>query len=275
MNQLTGKPQTSQPLTRPTTSRPLHPALSVAIAFVVGVVIWRGVDMVVDAVLPGYSTASHAARAFGCGALTMLAVAGYLRWTGQGWAALGWDRRRAPRELAVGMLAYLLPASLAITALVAFGPASIDVVGDPVAIVGQLLFLAVLVAAFEAVPEEFLVRGWVFGALAQRWRTGIAILGQAAFFCLWGLAIGAAPTVDRLIFFALFAIVQGVLRAQTGSVACTIGFHLAFQIVAQFLINVRWDAATLHDPGEWVTLIGIGLVPLAVAPLLARRLLRR
>lgn len=173
------------------------------------------------------------------------------------------------------MMSYLVPAAIAVTALVAFGPASIALGGDPLAFVGQIALLAVFVALFEAVPEEFLVRGWVFGALAERWASWIAVVGQAVFFCTWGALLGAAPTVDRLIVFGLFALVQGVLRAQSGSVACTIGFHLAFQIVAQFLLNARWDAVTLVDPGEWVALVGIGLVPFAVAPLIAGRLLRR
>lgn len=252
-----------------------RPLVSVAIALGVAVAIWRGVDAVVEATLPGYSLAAHAARALGCGVLTLLAVVAYLRWTGQTWDVLGWHGRRAPRELVVGMLAYLLPAGLAIAALVGFGSASIHLTADPAQFVGQLLLLVALVALFEAIPEELLVRGWVFGALAQGRPTWAAIVGQAVLFCLWGVLIGAAPSVDRLIAFGLFALVQGWLRAQTGSVACTIGFHLAFQVVAQGLLAPTWDAVTLLDPGEWVALLGVGLVPFVVAPFLARALLRR
>jgi membrane protease YdiL (CAAX protease family) len=66
----------------------------------------------------------------------------------------------------------------------------------------------------------------------------MAVLGQALLFTAWGFANGGENSLDRTVLFFSFAIVVGIFRATTGSVWASIGFHLAFQTIAQLVGTV-------------------------------------
>ena len=65
------------------------------------------------------------------------------------------------------------------------------------------------------------------------------MLAQATLFTLWGAAIGAAGSVDRVVLFFTFSVALGILRVISGNLWATIGFHLAFQWVTQLVSAVR------------------------------------
>ncbi|MCO8270173.1 CPBP family intramembrane metalloprotease [Actinoplanes sp. TRM 88003] len=180
-------------------------------------------------------------------------------------------RRASPRTmlrlLAAGMAGYLIPAAIAVTVFVVAGWLTIDVNGS---IVGSVLALLVLVLLYEALPEEFIFRGYVFRNLSGRMPTWAVVLVQAALFALFGVAVGAAGSVERIVLFFGFAIVQGWLRAVTDTLWVPIGFHLAFQTCEQ-LVGSHWDHFVVNDLALLQNIV-LGLIPLALGVLTVQTL---
>jgi membrane protease YdiL (CAAX protease family) len=78
-----------------------------------------------------------------------------------------------------------------------------------------------------------------------------AIGAQAALFTLFGLVLGVAATVDRLLVFFAFALVLGVLRTATGDIAAGIGFHWAFQTTGQLFLGEGAAFDVAGTTGPW------------------------
>ncbi|WP_225854229.1 hypothetical protein [Micromonospora sp. ALFpr18c] len=57
-------------------------------------------------------------------------------------------------------------------------------------------------------------------------------------FTLFGFLVGAARSPGRLALFVVFALLLGGFRAATGDIWAGIGFHVAFQSVAQLFGDV-------------------------------------
>lgn len=240
--------------------------------FAGAVVVWSLVELVVCALLgSGYSRIGHVARAVGV--LSGVAVLWVL--------ALRWPSRRATdygvrldaagwRAAGAGALGYLVPWAAASLVVLAATSVTVVMQQDWWVLTGQGAGLLVLVVLYEAIPEELVFRGLLYGTLAERTPVWAAVLGQCVLFCSFGAVIGAARTVDRLVLFALFSLTLGAIRAMTGSVMATIGFHAAFQLVAQLLVGGHWDAVDVSDPDRWYADLAVGLVPLLIGPLLIR-----
>jgi membrane protease YdiL (CAAX protease family) len=216
--------------------------------FAGAVVVWCLVELVVGALLgSGYSRIGHVARAVGVLAgvalLWMLALrrpprrpADYgVRLDAAGWRAGG-----------AGALAYLVPWAAASLVVLAAPSVTVVIPREWFVLAGQIAALLVLVVLYEAIPEELVFRGLLYGTLAERWPVWVAVLGQCVLFCSFGAVIGAARTVDRLVLFALFSLTLGAIRAMTGSVMATIGFHAAFQ-------SRRADRR-VHAPSPWTVI---------------------
>jgi membrane protease YdiL (CAAX protease family) len=248
-----------------TTERRPVLGLRVTVVLAAATLIWLAVYRAGDALFgPGYDRGRHVASAVAVTALVvpMILLAGR-RLDRLPWSAL---RRASPRTalqlLLLGAAGYLLPAGVAVAALAATNRLEIALRGGPAEAVLSVAALALLVLLYEALPEELVFRGYLYRNLATalpRWAT---VLAQAALFALFGLAVGAASTVDRVVLFFGFAVVQGVIRAATDTLWVPIGFHLAFQTTEQ-LAGPSWDVLTVDD----LTLlqeVALGLVPLAL-----------
>jgi membrane protease YdiL (CAAX protease family) len=248
-----------------TTGRRPAPGWRVAIVFAAATLIWLAVHRVGDALFgPGYDRARHVASAVAVTALVvpMILLAcrrlDRLPWSGM--------RRSSPRTalrlLLLGAAGYLLPAGVAVAVLAATNRLEIGLRAGPAEAVLSVAALVLLVFLYEALPEELVFRGYLYRNLATalpRWAT---VLAQAVLFALFGLAVGAASTVDRVVLFFAFAVVQGVIRAATDALWVPIGFHLAFQTTEQ-LAGPSWDVLTVDDLAL-LQEVALGLVPLAL-----------
>ena len=235
------------------------------------VLAWLLVDRVTRAIYgPGYSVESHQVRAVLTSAGVIVLVLLYLLFEGRSWASRGIALTgRSWRPLTLGLAAALAGWAIASAVLVGTGLASVSL---PVGIGGTLwqgVLLAMLVLLFEALPEELLFRGLLWSTLRERLPVWATIVTQALLFTLFGWAIGAAPSLDRLLVFVLFGLALGVLRWATDSVWGTIGFHLGAQFVAQAFSGEQWTAFTLDDPGRWYHDLAFGAVPFIVMPIIA------
>ncbi len=241
--------------------------IALTLTFLGALLLWIGQGMLLP---EGYTRQLHIARA------AIILVGGLLLWM----AINRWIDRRPIRIaweklplVGLGALAYLLPAAVVGLAVWLSGQAHVELRGTFGELLRDVVLLTLLVLAFEAIPEELLFRDLMQRSLATVFGAWPAVLGQTALFVGFGAIIGAARTVDRLILFAGFAFVQGLLRMMTGTVAVTIGLHLAFQLAGQLLNGSNWPSVELVDPQQWAQLALIA--PAIGAPLLVWAVVRR
>lgn len=190
-----------------------------------------------------------------------------------GGLGLEWSRR-AWRPFTAGALAWLVPAGGALA--VALGAGWVEVAPRLSAgeLLGAVALLLVLVFVFEAFPEELIFRGYLYRNLSAELAPWVAVLVQAGIFAvfgglLWGIAAGPEAVPGRLALFFGMAVVLGLLRLMTGSVWTCVGFHLAFQTVAQLLLSDRF-AVSDEEPLTFAVFVP----PLVLATLVTALLWR-
>lgn len=122
--------------------------------------------------------------------------------------------------------------------------------------------LVLLVFLYEALPEELVFRGYVQRNLLTALPAGQAVVIQAVLFTLFGFLVGVAQSPFRLSLFLTFGLLLGAFRVATGDIWAGIGFHVAYQSVAQLFVG---EGAAFEVSGEGV----FGLVALGGLPFLA------
>lgn len=239
----------------------------IAIVLIGVVLIWRGIALLAPASGPAPADrAGHALRAIlatAIGVPFILLARRYLDRRPRRTLGLT-SPRIALRQFLLGVLIWCGAAGLGLLLALASG---IEIsIGGPTN--RELMLLAIglpfLVFLYEALPEELIFRGYFFTNLAARYPRWLAVIGQAALFVLWGAAIGAAGSIDRLIVFFTFSVVLGVLRALTGAIWMGVGFHVAFQWVAQWLVVATADGVVRASDLETLQFIVFWLCPIVV-----------
>ncbi|TDO32269.1 CPBP family intramembrane glutamic endopeptidase [Paractinoplanes brasiliensis] len=250
-------------------ARPLHPVARIAVVFTAATLIWLAVIALGDAIWgDGYDRARHVASAF---AITLLVAPMVLL------ACRRLDQvpleKPSPRLFALGAAGYLIPAVIGVTACLLLGWLTIDTNGPAGVTILSVLALAGLVLLYEALPEELVFRGYLYRNLLALMPAWVAVFAQAALFTLFGMLIGAAGSLGRVVLFFGFAIVQGFIRQATGSVWAPVGFHVAFQTAEQ-IAGSSWNRFTVNDLAL-LQEVALGLVPLALGVAVVHLLLRR
>ena len=254
----------------------------VAIVFVAVIVIWLFVIEGLGSFFgPAYSDrVGHFVRAVAISALVVpLILLARRHLDRRPWAGLRLTSLRVGwRPALFSAIFWLVTAGLGLTLTLALGWARIAVSTPDAGIVLLALYLPLLVFFYEALPEELIFRGYFYRNLATRYALWLAVVLQAVLFTLWATAIGAAGSVDRLILFFTFSIVLGILRALTGNLWASIGFHLAFQWVTQlYSAAVRQGSlqveaqATLDLVVFWLFPIVLGSVALVMMSAIRNR----
>ncbi|MEU7143216.1 CPBP family intramembrane glutamic endopeptidase [Nocardia sp. NPDC046473] len=256
-----------------------RPALVIRVGTVfVAVTIWwlvlyHGVSAIVG---DEYTRGGHVVRAIGATLGTVPLIYAARRfldrkpWSGLGFSAVGpgW------RAFVFGAACWGVPAAVSTAVMLWLGWAGLTIQGSLPEILVALVALLALVLLYEAVPEELIFRGYFFTNLAERWPTGITVLVQAILFTMWGVLIGAATSIDRLILLSTFALVLGAIRATTGNLWACIGFHATFQISTQFL-GPRWHYLDLDDPDMNVTVLSFIIIPFVCSAIVLWALARK
>lgn len=129
---------------------------------------------------------------------------------------------------------------------------------------------------YEALPEEFGLRGMLYDILRYKFVTWLSVLLQTLLFVSVTIAVGQiqvlvglAPGVSINIFYIIlifcFGICLQLLRLWTGSLWTSIGFHLAYLEIMRFAISPHQygvpPIVTYHElvPGIGL-LISIGMM---------------
>ncbi|MBB5481452.1 CPBP family intramembrane glutamic endopeptidase [Micromonospora parathelypteridis] len=243
----------------------------IIIVFSATVLVWMALGALLDR---DYNRPTHAVGAIITTVLVVpLVVLARRLLDRRPWAGLGLPPLRVGwRRLLLGMACWLVPAAVGFALCLGLGWVEISVrtsVGDALRVAALLV---VLVFLKEALPEELVFRGYLQHNLATRLPAWQAVIGQAALFTLFGFLTGAARSVDRLVLFTVFALLLGAFRAATGDIWAGIGFHVAFQTVAQLFGDV---GAVFDVTGSGVLgVVALGAIPFSVSWLVIRRLYR-
>lgn len=218
----------------------------IAIVFVTAVLVWRGFSWLAETFGPPQQDhlgqddrLGHATRAILATVVTLPLIWLARRYLDRRpWDTLGLATPRlAWRQMLAGMALWFVAAGIGLLVALTVAGVRISSSGSPSRELTLLaLGLPVLVFLYEALPEELIFRGYVYRNLAGRLPRWLAVVIQAALFTLWGAAITAAGSGERIIVFFTFSLILGMLRAVTGSIWAGIGFHTAFQWIAQLLI---------------------------------------
>jgi uncharacterized protein len=248
----------------------LHPLWRVALVFIAATLIAIGIAQTTVALFgQDYSRTGHIARAVAALLLYVPLVVAARRFLDRGQlSGLGVAPFPAAwRPLLLGAAAWVVPAAIGCAVVMGLGWSRITLQGSAGALAAVVAVRMVLVLIYEALPEELLFRGYLYHHVATVVPRWLAVVVQAVLFTLWGVLAGAAGTVDRIVLFAGFALVLGIIRARTGTVWTTVGFHLAFQTVAQVTSPVE----TVLAVTDLLTLQAIAfvLLPFVLGPLIA------
>lgn len=223
-----------------------------------------------------YTRGGHVARAVGATVFTVPLIYAARRfldrqpWSGLGWSSVG----RGWRAFLFGAACWGIPAFLSMAVMLWLGWADLTLRTSLPEVFPPLLGLVALVLLYEAVPEELIFRGYFFTNLAERWSTGITVVAQAALFTGWGVLIGAAGAVDRVVLFFAFALVLGAIRATTGNLLACMGFHAMFQLTTQFLAS-KWNYIDLDDPDMAIVGLAFVVIPFVSTAILLWAMARR
>ena len=215
----------------------------VAVVFLAVTLVWLFVTQGLGSFFgPAYpDRVGHAVRAVLTSALVVPLIFLARRYLDRrSWEGLRFTSLRTGwRWLLFGMVFWLVAAGLGLVVTVVLGWTRISLGTPSVGILLLFLYLPVLVFLYEALPEELIFRGYLYRNLSARYARWVSVLAQATLFTLWGAAIGAAGSVDRVVLFFTFSVALGILRVISGNLWATIGFHLAFQWVTQLVSAVR------------------------------------
>ena len=211
----------------------------VAVVFLAVTLVWLFVTQGLGSFFgPAYpDRVGHAVRALLTSALVVPLIFLARRYLDRrSWEGLRFTSLRTGwRWLLFGMVFWLVAVGLGLVVTVVLGWTRISLGTPSVGILLLFLYLPVLVFLYESLPEELIFRGYLYRNLSARYARWVSVLAQATLFTLWGAAIGAAGSVDRVVLFFTFSVALGILRVISGNLWATIGFHLAFQWVTQLV----------------------------------------
>lgn len=260
------------------------PYLRVGVVWAGMLLIWLLLGMLRDVIWGtghgGYSLGGHVMSAILATALAVpLVVAARRLIDGKSVESLGFELApSAAKWFLIGAVAFLIPSALGFAIVLGMGWATIT----PIASFGEIaLFvplLILLVFLYEALPEELAFRGYIQTNLEPALGYWGAIGVQAVLFALWGAALWTVTTgavaFDRFVLFFFIALVMGMVRGITGSVWTAIGLHVAFQTVAQILLNSERGHFAIEGAGT-LQLVALGIVPFTLAVMVVEWLGRR
>src|SRR5690625_4888728 len=240
--------------TAPTTTRPPL-LLRVLVVFLAATAIWILLVWLNAKVAGGaLNIPARVANAALISALVLPLVVGARRALDRrSWRGLGLQRgREGRRAFLIGLLAFLLPSALGLAVTLASGWVTLEARVPMATILGWAALLVVIVFFSEALPEELLFRGYLQRNLTTALAPLVAAIVQAVLFTVFGTALWVATEgwgvlAERGLMFLAMGVLLGLLRIQTGSVWTPVGFHLAFQVVAQSLLGDR--VATDNEAG--------------------------
>lgn len=210
----------------------------VLLAVVVG---WR-VMLVLNErfVNDAYSSGSHLLSGIGIALFSLLLISQVRKLDGLSWKALGMQGiRRNVSHFLVGVLLWLVPALIGLGISFMAGWVEVSVTSSLSQLLGGGMLLFITVFLIEAFPEELIMRSYIYQQLNSIWPHWLTVVGQTLIFTLFAYLIGAIYSVEQLLFLPGYGFMLGYIRAKSGNVWTTIGFHTALMTATQLISSLH------------------------------------
>lgn len=136
----------------------------------------------------------------------------------------------------IGTILWLIPAIIGLIIVLSFG--WVEVIVTTTSLNKFLLSISILyIAVFliEAFPEELIFRGYVYSNLNTLFPHWVTLIIQTLIFSLFAYLVGAIYSFEQLLFIPGYGFMLGYIRAKSGNVWTSIGFHTAVMTVSQMI----------------------------------------
>ncbi|TSB45934.1 CPBP family intramembrane glutamic endopeptidase [Alkalicoccobacillus porphyridii] len=168
------------------------------------------------------------------------------------------------KSFVYGGLSYLIPAGASLLLFSVFLGTTVTIQASFTDLLQALIVVMILIFLYEALPEELIFRGYLYrnlNTVVEKWK---AVCFQSGLFLLFALVIGAATSIDRMVFFFAIGMVIGLVRVMTGNVWSAVGFHLAFQTCQQMISN-PYNQEIVTDSPALIEVLILGIIPFSFA----------
>ena len=211
--------------------------MRILIVLILGIIIWHFITYLSDIFIDEeYSRINHFFIAVITTILTFILIQAALKIDKIPWKQLGQGTfKKNIYSFFLGLLLWAIPAAIGLFICVMLGLVEIKIQTDLNYLLMSILILFITVFLIEALPEEFIFRGYIYrylNVVFPHWGT---IILQTILFSLFAYFIGAMYSMEQLQFIPGFAIILGVYRAISGSVWTSVGFHVAIITAFQIL----------------------------------------
>lgn len=173
-----------------------------------------------------------------------------------------WLGLQNTKNLVIGLLSYLIPASITLLIAIFTGFIRITLTVSWPQLFTSICLVALLVFLAEALPEELLFRGYFWALFAGKTPVWLLLIIQMLFFVIFAALIGAVSDPLDASFLASFAIVLGIVRRATHSLWGAIGFHLAF-MTSQQALGSSWNLISTPQHSQLQMLI-LSMIPFSL-----------
>ncbi|MBD1381867.1 CPBP family intramembrane glutamic endopeptidase [Metabacillus arenae] len=212
-------------------------SIRIVAILILGIIIWNFISYISDTFMgQEYSPLMRLISALLTTVLTVTIVQLAIKFDKITWRQLGQSTVKTNIfSFLLGIFLWTIPASIGFFICLMLGWVEIKVHTDLNYLLLSILILFITVFLIEALPEELIFRGYIYRYLNAQFPHWGTIILQALLFSLFAYFIGAMYSVEQIQFIPGFAIILGVIRAISGSMWTSIGFHVVFMTATQIL----------------------------------------
>ncbi|MBO1005057.1 CPBP family intramembrane glutamic endopeptidase [Pseudogracilibacillus auburnensis] len=211
--------------------------LRILVVLILGIIIWQFISYLSDILTDEeYSLLNHFLTAVATATLTFILIQAALKIDKVSWKQLGQGTlKKNIFSFFLGLLIWVIPAFIGTIISLMFGLVEIKIHSDLNYLLFSIFILFIIVFLIEALPEEFIFRGYIYRYLNALFPHWITVILQTLLFSLFAYFIGAMYSIEQIQFLPAFAIILGLVRAISGNVWTSIGFHVAIMTAFQIL----------------------------------------
>lgn len=183
-----------------------------------------------------YDRRIHFSMALFTSALSFILISFALTKYRISWRQIGFSTFRSnAASFLIGTAIWIIPASIGLSITLIAGWAEIRLITEFSSLILNAVILYIIVFLMEAFPEEIILRGFIYSNLNILFPRWIAVILQTLIFSLFAFFIGAMYSFEQIMFIPGFGFMLGYIRAKSGNVWTSIGFHAALMTASQIL----------------------------------------